>query len=501
MTASTDNEILVNAPMDLVWKHTNDVAAWPDLFTEYAAVEIIERDGPSVTFRLTTHPDEDGNVWSWVSRRTPDPETRTVRAQRLETGPFAFMDIRWEYRERPAGVLMRWTQEFAMRPDSPIGEDAMRERIDRGTVEQMAHIKAVLEHRAQIAPGADATGEYGPGDLHAQRLLYLTCGMRLAAVVSTLAELGVVEMTASGPRSVTELAAATGTAPDPLYRLLRCAASVGIMSEQPDGKFASTPLGDGLRADDPYSLLPLVQHSARPFVTKPFAALAHSIRTGEPATVPTLGTDIWGYLQNSPEDSARFDSTMTTLGRWETQRHLDVVGPERFGRIADIGGGQGHFLAAALRRAPDASGVLFERPSAVETAARVFREQGVADRVTRVAGDFFSDPLPDDCDAYVLKAVLHNWPDERAADLLTSVRGAIGDRRGARLFIIEHVVADGNRWDHAKFLDLDMLVLFGGRERAPGEWRRLLGRCGFALVNRPPEGHWTVLECRPEEAT
>ncbi|MGI5415111.1 methyltransferase [Actinomadura luteofluorescens] len=500
MTARTDNQILVDAPMELVWEHTNDVAGWPDLFTEYAAVEIVERDGPSVVFRLTTHPDEQGNVWSWVSRRVPDPETRTVRAHRVETGPFAFMNICWEYREQAAGVLMRWTQEFAMKPDSPIGEDAMRDRINRGTVEQMAHIKAVLEERARKASGDDGPDGYGPGDLHARRLLYLTCGMRLAAVVSTLAELGVADLTASGPRSVTELAEATGAVPDALYRLLRCAASVGILEERPDGRFAGTPVGDALRADDPYSLLPLVLHSARPFVTKPFGALAHSIRTGEPATVPTLGTDIWRYFEENPEDGDRFDQTMTTLGRWETERHLDVVGPERFGRIADIGGGQGHFLAAALRRAPDAAGVLVERPSAVKAATEVLDAEGVAERVTRIAGDFFTDPLPDDCDAYVLKAVLHNWPDERAAELLTAVREAIGERRDARLFIVEHVVAEGNSWDHAKFLDLDMLVLFGGRERTPGEWRRLLARCGFALVGRPREGHWTVLECRPVEA-
>nr|WP_240810299.1 methyltransferase [Actinomadura sp. WMMA1423] len=272
------------------------------------------------------------------------------------------------------------------------------------------------------------------------------------------------------------------------------------MAEEPDGRFAGTPLADGLRADDPRSLLPLVLHSSRSFVTEPFGALAHSVRTGEPATVPTLGSDIWRYFEDNPEDGAHFDRTMTTLGRWETDRHLDVVAPERFGRIADLGGGRGHFLAAALRRAPDATGVLFERPAVVKAAAEVLEAQGVAERVEKVAGDLFTDRLPDDCDAYVLKAVLHNWPDERAAELLTAVREAIGDRREARLFIVEHVVAEGNGWDHAKFLDLDMLVLFGGRERRLGEWRRLLAGCGFGLAGRPAEGPWTVLECRPEEA-
>jgi SAM-dependent methyltransferase/ribosome-associated toxin RatA of RatAB toxin-antitoxin module len=498
MTARTDNQILVNAPMELVWEHTNDVAGWPDLFTEYAAAEILERDASSVTFRLTTHPDDQGKVWSWVSRRIPDPETRTVRAHRVETGPFAFMNLRWEYHQEAAGVVMRWTQEFAMKPDAPITEDAMRDRLNRTTAEQMAHIKKVLEARART--GTDGATEYGPGDLHAQRLLYLTCGMRLAAVVSALAELGVADLTASGPLTVTELAEVTGTRPDALYRLLRCAASVGIMAERSDGRFASTPLADGMRAGKPYSLLPLVLHSARPFVTKPYGALLHSVRTGEPSTGPALGSDIWRHFEDDPEDGEHFDRTMTTLGRWETDRHLDVVRPERFGRIADIGGGVGHFLAAALRRAPDASGVLFERPQAVESSGEVLEAEGVADRVTRVSGDFFTDPLPDDCDAYVLKAVLHNWPDEQAAELLTAVRKAIGDRGGARLFIVEQVVAGGNRWDHAKFLDLDMLVLFGGRERRLDEWERLLSGCGLALVNDPGEGHWTVLECRAKPA-
>nr|BFE32947.1 hypothetical protein GCM10010200_051980 [Actinomadura rugatobispora] len=480
--------------MDLVWEHTNDVAGWPDLFTEYAAAEILEHDGDSVTFRLTTHPDPDGTVWSWVSRRTPDPATRTVRAHRIETGPFEFMDIRWEYRQEAAGVAMRWIQEFAVKRTSPITEDGMRDRLNRNTAVQMAHIKQVLESRAR--DGA----EHGPGDLHAQRLLYLTCGLRLAAVVTALAELGIADLTGGGPRGVAELAELSGAHPDALYRVLRCAASVGIMAELPDGRFESTPLAEALRSDRPFSLLPLAELSAQPFVTMSYGALAYSVRTGQPATTAALGSDIWRHFEDHPDEGECFDRVMTDLGRWETDRHLDAVRPERFGRIADIGGGHGHFLAAALRRAPDASGVLFEQPGVIPRVDPTLAAEGVLERVLRVGGDFFTDPLPDDCDAYVLKAVLHGLPDGRAERVLRAVRTAIGDR-DARLFVVEQVVSGGNRWDHAKFLDLDMLVLFGGRERRLDEWRLLLGRCGFELVNRPGEGHWTVLECRPAEET
>ncbi|GAA2425872.1 hypothetical protein GCM10010191_42840 [Actinomadura vinacea] len=494
MAARTDNQILINAPMELVWEHTNDVAGWPDLFTEYASAQILDRDEDgSLTFRLTTHPDAQGRVWSWVSRRTPDPATRTVTAHRVETGVFEYMNLRWEYHQEASGVVMRWIQEFAMKADSQIREDDMRDHLNNTTVVQMAHIKKVLESLSR--DGA----EYGPGDLHAERLLYLTCGMRLAAVVAALAELGIVDLVADGPHTVAYLANGSRTNPDALYRLLRCAASVGIMTELPDGRFESTPLAEGMRGGHAYSLRPLVLYSARPFVTGSYAELVHSVRTGEPATAPALGSGIERYFEDNPEEGTSYERTMTELGRWETERHLDAVRPERFGRIADIGGGQGHFLAEALRRAPNASGVLFERPGAAAAAGEVLAEHDVANRVTTVAGDFFADPLPDGCDAYILKAVLHDHPDDRAEELLHSVRKAIGDR-DARLFVVEQVVAAGNRWDHAKFLDLDMLVIFGGRERGLDEWRRLFARCGFELVNRPGEGHWTVLECRPAGA-
>src|SRR3954454_8849510 len=105
--AQVQNEIVIAAPMVLVWDMTNDVESWPTLFTEYARAEILERDGDTVRFRLTMHPDENGKVWSWVSERTPDPATRTVTARRVETGPFDHMDIRWSYREVPGGVEMR----------------------------------------------------------------------------------------------------------------------------------------------------------------------------------------------------------------------------------------------------------------------------------------------------------------------------------------------------------------------------------------------------------
>ncbi|MFF5174587.1 SRPBCC family protein [Micromonospora sp. NPDC000089] len=141
----TENGILIAAPLPVVWEITNDVPNWTDLFTEYAAVEILHRDGDTVRFRLTMHPDENGVAWSWVSERTADPATREVHAHRVETGPFEYMRIHWRYAEEPGGTRMTWVQDFAMKPTAPVDDAGMTARINANSRVQLAVIKERIE--------------------------------------------------------------------------------------------------------------------------------------------------------------------------------------------------------------------------------------------------------------------------------------------------------------------------------------------------------------------
>ena len=148
MAAHTENEIVIHAPLQLTWDITNNVEGWTELFTEYAKAEIIERKGDTVTFRLTMHPDENGTVWSWVSERTADPATRTVKARRIETGPFDHMNIQWFYEEVEGGTKMRWIQDFHMKPDAPVDDEWMTNNINNNTKIQMQIIKEKVEAQA-----------------------------------------------------------------------------------------------------------------------------------------------------------------------------------------------------------------------------------------------------------------------------------------------------------------------------------------------------------------
>lgn len=162
----TENSVVIGAPRPLVWEVTNDVTRWPDLFTEYESVEVLQRRGETVLFRLTMFPDENGMVWSWVSERTADPDRFEVRAHRVETGPFEYMRIHWRYEEVPGGTRMTWIQDFAMRPSAPVDDATMTERINANSKVQMGiirdRVERIARERAAAAAAADALVGGGP---------------------------------------------------------------------------------------------------------------------------------------------------------------------------------------------------------------------------------------------------------------------------------------------------------------------------------------------------
>ncbi|MEV0847240.1 SRPBCC family protein [Streptomyces sp. NPDC049954] len=152
MAGHTENSVVIEAPLDLVWTLTNDVAHWTELFSEYTAAEVLEKNDDTVTFRLTMHPDENGQVWSWTSRRTVYPAERTVYAHRVQTGPFAYMQIHWRYEETAGGTRMTWIQDFAMKPVAPVDDAGMTERLNNNSPVQMDLIRRRIEAQAS---GAD----------------------------------------------------------------------------------------------------------------------------------------------------------------------------------------------------------------------------------------------------------------------------------------------------------------------------------------------------------
>lgn len=328
------------------------------------------------------------------------------------------------------------------------------------------------------------------------QLFGLFHGMRIGQAVYALARLGVADLLTDGPRPVEELAAAVGADPGALQRVLRCAAAVGVFAAEPDGSYALTPMGALLRQGTADSLRDLALLHGELFWA-PFGAILDAVRTGRPVADHVFGAPFFAHLEDDPEAEGVFDRAMTQLSTALNGWLLSGIEVGRFRRIADVGGGRGHFLAELLARNPDATGVLLDREPVIEGAGDLLAERGLADRVEARAHDFFEALPVDDCDAYVCKAVLLNWSDDEAVAILRRIRDAIGDDRTARLLVIEQVLGPPNTPDPSAYVDLDMLVVLGGRQRTAEEWRDLVRRAGFACVTDPIPGQWNVIECEP----
>jgi multifunctional cyclase/dehydratase/O-methyltransferase len=345
----------------------------------------------------------------------------------------------------------------------------------------------------------DMTGVVGPAMAAVLpphlRLLLLTDGKRISQVVHVLAELRIADELADGPRTVAELAKATDTHPDALARVLRVAAGFGVFAEEEDGRYALTPVAAALRTDVPESQRDLVLFNGDEMLWRSYGELMYTVRTGKPAFDKVYGRSFFAHLDATPAAARLFDRAMTQMSRATAALFVGQYDFSRFPVIADVGGGNGLFLTEILKAHPGVRGILVDQPDVVAGAAQRFAEAGLAGRADAVGGDFFAE-LPAGHDAYLLKAVLHDWDDEPAVRILRRVREAMTTEQ-SRLLVCEFLVAPTNQWDRGKLLDLDMLLRFGGRERNLAQWRVLLAEAGLALVNDPVPGRWAVLECAP----
>jgi hypothetical protein len=282
-------------------------------------------------------------------------------------------------------------------------------------------------------------------------------GTRALAIV---ADLRVADALAAGPRPVEELAREAGADADTLHRLLRALASDGVFAEDEHGDFRNTPASELLRGG--------WGAFAHLFGGVFYRTMEPLDASGEPVFATIFGTDFWSWLAAHPDERASFDTAMEQgkERRIERVAGLDWRGDET---VVDVGGGNGSLLVALLCRQPGLRGIVFDLPETVRD------EEALGDRCAFVEGDFFERVPPGD--VYVLSTILHDWDDERATEILRTIRAASSAE--TRLFVLDAVVPRGNDPHGAKWLDLLMLAFSGGRERDEAQWRTLLAAGGF----------------------
>lgn len=314
-------------------------------------------------------------------------------------------------------------------------------------------------------------------------LMPLLCGGLVQQCIRVAARLHLADLVAAQPRTAQELARETGTHAPSLYRMLRLLASIGIFSEQSDGRFILTPMASLLQSDVPNSLRDFAIMQGEPWNWQGVGALEYAIETGNTAQGKVHGAELFEYLANHPEDEALFIRAMTSYSLAAIPTIAASYDFSSIGTLADIGGGHGILLAGILRAYPHLKGILFDLPSVVGGAGPLLQQQGVADRVTCRAGNFF-EAVPSGADACILKNILHDWNDPQCVTLLRHIHAALPS--SGRLLVVELVVPEGDAPGPAKFVDMQMLVTVGGRERTCEEFADLFAAGGFQLTQVVP---------------
>ena len=328
----------------------------------------------------------------------------------------------------------------------------------------------------------------------AEQMLQIISGFWISRGVYVIAKLGIPDLLKSRPKTADELAAATNMHAPSLFRVLRALASVGVLSVE-GTHFGLTPLSEILVTDAPGSLRWFAMSELGQEHYPAWGNLMHSVKTGEIAFDNFFGMDIWKYFSENPEDAAVFNNSMSNVTAATNEVITSLYDFSGFNKLVDVGGGHGGLITLLLKSNPNLKGVLFDAPEVIEGARPKVEAAGLADRCETMGGDFFRE-VPGGGDAYIMKWIIHDWDDRKSNMILRNIRNQISPN--GRLIVVDCVVPETNEPHFSKFIDMNMLVMTGGKERTEKEFQELLSAAGFRLLRVIQTGMPTsIVEAEP----
>jgi hypothetical protein len=329
------------------------------------------------------------------------------------------------------------------------------------------------------ASNAPEINQVPPEVAAAQHVMQLGTGYVASTVMFLAARLRLADRLAGGPATAAALARDTGVNEDALYRVLRAAASLGVFEETAPRTFSNNLASSQLRAGVPGSLYDMVLWISDPFHFQVYAHAQHSLETGGTAVEKAVGVPVFEYFPKNPAESEIFNNAMTAFSAMVIPAVLETYDFTGIATLVDIAGGHGMVLTSILQKYPSTRGVLFDLEHVLAGARPRIESLGLAARCRTVTGDFFK-AVPEGGDAYIMKHIIHDWDDERAAVILANIRKAMNP--GGRVILLESIILPGNEPDFGKIIDLEMLLMPGGRERTEDEFRTLFAGAGFKTV-------------------
>ena len=312
-----------------------------------------------------------------------------------------------------------------------------------------------------------------------EAIMQIGAGLWLSRALWAACRLQVADAIDEQPASAEEIAARVGADPAMLRRLLNALTAAGIFTCDAEGLYTHGEVSRVLRTDHPGSQRAFVESVFGGEHYAAWGALETSLRDGRTAFDLHFGMPVFDYFGMHPEAALLFSQAMTASTRSLEAALLGAHRLPAFELAVDIGGSRGTLLAGLLQQQPRARGILFDLPEIVEAV----RPTLTGTRIESVAGNFF-ESVPAGGDLYLLKFILHDWTDDQCAEILGNLRRAI--RAGGRVAVFENVLPERVEPHPGYLMDLNMMVMTGGRERTAVEFRAMLHQAGFRMESVTP---------------
>jgi hypothetical protein len=328
-------------------------------------------------------------------------------------------------------------------------------------------------------------------------------GHWVSLTIRAAIELGLLDQL-ERPTTVADLATATGSDLSGMQRVVRVLADLGLVEASGAAADAGdlvtiTARGRALTVGHPSGLRNLaLMQTVLPTLAS-WQRLADAVRTGDSVFEDVNGIGPWESLSANPQQEAIFNAAMARRGANQVAAILGTQDLSSVELVVDVGGGSGSMLAGLLVASPGMRGIVADRVDVAAEAQTYLDAAGLGDRAQGEPADFFTS-VPAGGDVYVLANVLHDWADDDAVRILRTIRAAMG--AAARLWIVEHVLDSPDRGFEdlrdLHLVDLNMLVMFGARERTAAEYDALLLASGFGSGVLATTRHgWDVIEAQP----
>jgi hypothetical protein len=308
------------------------------------------------------------------------------------------------------------------------------------------------------------------------QLMKFIIGRWISKPIYVAAELGIADILDEGPKSIEELAQASQSHAPSLYRVMRALASVGIFFETENKQFELTAMAEYLKTGAMRSIALMFNSD---WSDKAWGFFLESVKTGTTAFKKAHGVPVSDWLEKNPQAAEVFNEANAIKAGTSHRAIVDAYDFSEIHTLTDVGGGLGVLMAEILIANPLMKGIVADTPSVIRKAEKIIRTRGIGDRCQALECDFFKK-IPSGSDAYLMSNILHDWPDEQCQIILTNCHRAM--KAESRLLVVEMVVPPGNEPSVAKLLDLEMLVITGGRERTEAEFNHLFVSSGLKLL-------------------